>query len=25
MTQIVAVGVSFTIPQRVCYRIFEIV
>jgi hypothetical protein len=25
ITQIVAVGVSFTIPQRVCYRIFEIV
>jgi uncharacterized protein DUF3237 len=25
MSQIVAVGVSFTMPQRVCYRIFEIV
>jgi len=25
ITQIVAVGVSFTMPQRVCYRIFEIV
>ena len=25
MTQIVAVGVSFTMPQRVCYRVFEIV
>lgn len=25
LTQIVAVGVSFTMPQRVCYRIFEIV
>jgi hypothetical protein len=25
LTQLVAVGVSFTIPQRVCYRIFEIV
>jgi hypothetical protein len=25
LTQLVAVGVSFTMPQRVCYRIFEIV
>ena len=25
LTQIVSVGVSFTMPQRVCYRIFEIV
>ena len=25
LAQIVAVGVSFTMPQRVCYRIFEIV
>jgi hypothetical protein len=25
ITQIVAVGVSFTVPQRVAYRIFEIV
>ena len=25
ISQIVAVGVSFTMPQRVCYRIFEIV
>lgn len=25
LTQLVAVGVSFTMPQRVCYRIFQIV
>ena len=25
LTQLVAVGVSFTMPQRVCYRVFEIV